>query len=225
MVITADRRCRAQSRRRRVQGYNLVILMVAVTVMTILVAAALPSWSTAVRRDKEEELIFRGLQYVEAIRVFQQRFGRLPSRIEELVEVEPRCIRQLWPDPFTGKRDWVLLRGEVPAGAAGETPPPEDPEGRPSDENLPDPTVAQGPIRGVRSRHRGDSLKTFFDKDRYEQWVFSLEMLTGGGAITGVAPGGVTQGARLNVRWLGRPFRPGVQPQGANPSDEEGGGG
>ncbi|HEX2251775.1 MAG TPA: hypothetical protein VHQ65_00740, partial [Thermoanaerobaculia bacterium] len=51
-----------------------------------------PAWSKMAQREKEEELIFRGLQYAEAIRVFQRKFGRYPTRLEELIEVEPRKI-------------------------------------------------------------------------------------------------------------------------------------
>ena len=92
------------------------------TVLSILVAAALPLWSHGDPRDKEEELIFRGLQYAEAIRVFQHRFGRLPVRLEELIEVEPRCIRQLWKDPMTEDGSWAL----VFAGSRGGAGAPRD---------------------------------------------------------------------------------------------------
>jgi type II secretory pathway pseudopilin PulG len=88
-------------RRKREAGYNLVMLMVAITVLNIMVALALPTWTEMIQRDREEELISRGFQYVEAIRVFQNRFQRLPVRLEELVEVKPRCIRRLWKDPMT----------------------------------------------------------------------------------------------------------------------------
>jgi type II secretory pathway pseudopilin PulG len=184
--------------------------MVAVTVMMILVAAALPAWSHAVRRDKEEELIFRGLQYAEAIRVFQQRFGRLPVRLEELIEVEPRCIRQLWPDPFTGERDWVAVRTNVPTDAQ-QAPPDGREEEEPPDENLPEGEAGLGPVRGVRSRHRGEALKVFFDKDRYEQWLFTVELLLPQAAQgPGGDPGAAPPGVKLRARWLGRPFREGL---------------
>ena len=61
-------------------GYNLVVLMVVVAVVNIGIAAALPMWSKVIQRQKEDELIFRGLQYAEAIRVFQIRTGRFPTR-------------------------------------------------------------------------------------------------------------------------------------------------
>ena len=84
------------------------------------VTAVLPLWSTQIKREKEDELIFRGLQYAEGIRIFQQRFGRLPLRLQELIEVEPRCIRQLWKDPITDSLDWGLVIG---AGVPVTMPP------------------------------------------------------------------------------------------------------
>ncbi len=102
--------------RRGEDGYNLVFLAVAVTVLNIMVAVALPAWSHIIQRHKEEELIFRGLQYAEAIRVFQIRQNRLPVRLEELIEVEPRSIRQLWTNPLAEDGAWLLL----PAQQAGQ---------------------------------------------------------------------------------------------------------
>ncbi len=91
------------------EGYNLVMLVVAITVLNILVALILPVWSHRIRREKEEEAIFRGLQYAEAIRVFQLRFGRFPTALKELIEVEPPSIRQLWEDPLTDHGEFGLL--------------------------------------------------------------------------------------------------------------------
>ncbi len=94
---------------RREGGYNLVILMVVITILNLAVAISLPLWSQLIQREKEEELIFRGLQYAEAIRVFRTRFQRPPVRLEELVEAKPRCIRKLYPDPMTDDGQWQLL--------------------------------------------------------------------------------------------------------------------
>jgi type II secretory pathway pseudopilin PulG len=108
----------------RQQGYNMVMLMIAITVLNIMVAIALPMWSQEIQRDKEEELISRGFQYVEAIRVFQNRFQRLPVRLEELIEVKPRCIRRLWKDPMTDEKMQPVFQNE---GQAVTPPPPENP--------------------------------------------------------------------------------------------------
>jgi len=102
------------------RGYNLVMLMIAITVLNIMVAVSLPMWSQEIQRDKEEELISRGFQYVEAIRVFQNRFQRMPVRLEELLEVKPRCIRRLWKDPMTDEKLLPVFQNEGQA----LTPPP-----------------------------------------------------------------------------------------------------
>ena len=100
---------RPVSKRRGEAGYNLVILVVAITVMGIMLAVALPSWSSVIRRDREEELIFRGFQYAEAIRCFNRRYHRYPVKLAELMETSPRSIRQLWKDPMTEDGKWRLL--------------------------------------------------------------------------------------------------------------------
>ncbi|MBV8200213.1 MAG: type II secretion system protein, partial [Acidobacteria bacterium] len=90
-------------------GYSLVVLIMAISVLNIMIGAALPKWSEMIQRDKEEELISRGWQYAEAIRVFQHRFQRYPTKLDELIKVKPRCIRQLWKDPMTGSGEWTPI--------------------------------------------------------------------------------------------------------------------
>lgn len=113
---TGDRACRDRSAGERatrrgynLRGYNLVVLAVTVTLLNIWVATNLPLWSHQIQRDKEAELIFRGMQYAEAIRVFQARFNRYPTSLKELIEVEPRCIRQLWENPMREDGRWGLI--------------------------------------------------------------------------------------------------------------------
>ena len=217
-------------------GYNLVILMVTLTLLNIALAIALPKWSHVIRREREEELISRGFQYAEAIRIFQNRFQRLPVRIEELAEVEPRSIRKLWKDPMTDDGKWVL----IPPGGQGQPLTPqtgpdgqplpgtgqEDPEGRqPDDDEEIDPgtgigekkgIVQVGPFTGVHSRSGKESILIFNGRTRYDEWQFTLEMIQ---ALLGmgtrpdqVAPGRNVVGGdptripNLSTRWLGRPL-------------------
>ena len=206
-----------------------MILVVAITVMNILVAAAIPLWRTAIRREKEEELIFRGIQYAEAIRVFHQRQGRLPVRLAELVEAKPRCIRQLWVDPITGKNDWVPIRVGMPGGEGQPTPPEGQPqvddEGRPvppsaGGPSTPDGSVGLGAIRGVRSRSKEKSIKTFFGQQQYDQWQFTIEAVHFGVGIANVGGVGVPEPSRpaSPLRWVGRPFRQNLLPPGSIPA-------
>lgn len=110
----------------RERGFTLVALMIALIVLNVAVATAMQLWSKVAQREKEEELIFRGLQYAEAIRVFQRRFDRPPTTLEELMEVRPRVIRQLWTDPLSESGEWIpILAGsgsEATALAQGTGP-------------------------------------------------------------------------------------------------------
>lgn len=201
------------------------MLVMLITVMNIVVAITLPLWSGVIRRDKEEELISRGLQYAEAIRVFQRRFGRLPVQLDELVKVEPRSIRRLWEDPMTGKADWILILEGAPPGmpggavvidpTTGEPVPqpggldPQNPSGTGDGEPPPQPV---GPIRGVRSRATGEAFHVFLDQSDYGSWEFRSDIFN----RFRVAPSenGIP---RMSALTLGRPFRYTVQGGPQNP--------
>lgn len=224
-------------KKRSEAGYNLVILMVTMTLLNIALALALPKWSHVIRREREEELISRGFQYAEAIRIFENRFGgRLPVRIEELIELEPRSIRKLWKDPMTDDGRWVL----IPPGGQGQplTPQPldpnQDPDGRgePDDDEEIDPNtgigekkgiVQIGPFSGVHSRSSKESILIFNGRTRYDEWQFTMEMIKAHMASGGIGPGQNVVGVdyaripNLSTRWLGRPLPAFLMPQNGQP--------
>jgi len=114
------------------QGYILLFLLLffAILSITFLEVAKYDLQYTIqqIKRDREEELIHRGVQYSRAVRKFYKKFGRYPTRIEELENTNNyRSLRRRYKDPITGK-DFKLLRltdvqmfGSGPAGA-GLTP-------------------------------------------------------------------------------------------------------
>ncbi|MGD9345354.1 MAG: type II secretion system protein [Candidatus Aminicenantes bacterium] len=92
----------------RQKGYTLLILLFAVSVLSIGFIVAVPVWQTQIQREKEEELIFRGNQYVEAIRLYQlKKPGTFPKTLEELVE--EKCLRRLYKDPMTSHGEWNII--------------------------------------------------------------------------------------------------------------------
>jgi hypothetical protein len=102
----------AVRRRASEEGALLIILMVGVAVTMVGLAVAFQTWSTIWRRDNEEELIFRGKQYVEAIRAYRVEQGKLPLNLEELMKPGPRqvrYIRKLFKDPMKKNAKWGLL--------------------------------------------------------------------------------------------------------------------
>ena len=225
-------------------GYNLVMLMVLLTVLNIAVAASLPAWSGMIRREKEEELVFRGLQYAEAIRVFQNRFQRPPIRLQELIEVEPRSIRRLWKDPMTDDGKWALIPLQGPPtvemqqqqGRQEEKGVPEgkDENGREDGEDTSGDggfggpkkgdEVQIGPLKGVHSKSRKTSFLLFNGKDHYDEWWFTVDLFTqpaqtlGGDPTQNANAGGMT----MSSRWIGRPIPDFLQPrQGTGLPDDQ----
>ena len=106
------------------RGYILLMLMLFVALLAIAAGAVAPSIAFRVRRDREEEMIHRGVQYSRALRRFVKKTGRYPTRLEELENTNNiRFLRKRYKDPITGKDFKLLHVGEVQltstAGIAG----------------------------------------------------------------------------------------------------------
>jgi type II secretory pathway pseudopilin PulG len=84
------------------------------SLLVIGAAVVAPSLAFQIRRDREEELVHRGVQYTRAIRAYAKRTGRYPVRTEDLLGgPDLRFIRKLYKDPIT-KGDFKLLHlGDV----------------------------------------------------------------------------------------------------------------
>lgn len=200
---------RVAGNRRTSRGYTLVALFIGITIMLVMIAAVLPLASTQARRDQEEELIFRGGQYVEGIRVFRRRQGRYPNSLKEMMEIQPRCLRRLWKDPIRRSEEWGLiffgtpLGGLTPIGPKGGGPgPAPTPTPRPTPRPTPGwgapPTQPMGPIIGVYSLSTDKTLRVLWGKTTYDEWKFTEQTMgmvsaqpgPGYGGDTGLGPPG-----------------------------------
>jgi type II secretory pathway pseudopilin PulG len=103
----------------------MLTLLLAMALMVIFAAAILPSITFNIRRDREEEMIHRGVQYSRAIRAYYKKFGRYPTRIEDLESANnQRFLRKRYKDPLNCKNskceDFKLLHfGEVQLSLSG----------------------------------------------------------------------------------------------------------
>ena len=94
-------------------GGLLIILMIGVAVVSIGLGAAVQTWGSTWRRDQEEELIFRGNQYADALLAYRKEHGgQFPLNLEELFKQGPRrlrYIRKLYKEPIGKDHKWGLL--------------------------------------------------------------------------------------------------------------------
>lgn len=105
---------------RKTAGFTYVGVMVLVALVALAATAAVQVGDLARRRAAEEELLFVGKQYIKAFLEYELytpegNGNRAPARLEDLLR-DPRqpgvrrYLRQLYPDPITGKMDWELIR-------------------------------------------------------------------------------------------------------------------
>jgi type II secretory pathway pseudopilin PulG len=101
-------------------GYTLVMFVIVIAIMSISMGVAVQTASFQMQREREAELIFRGQQYVEAIRLYKTKYGRYPMRLKEIWEADPRVIRKKWKDPITDSENWGLIYLGQEGGALGQ---------------------------------------------------------------------------------------------------------
>lgn len=83
------------------RGYILLVLLLFVALLSIGFLAAVQRIDFQVKRDREEEMIHRGVQYSRAVRRYFKKFGRYPTRIEDLENTNNvRFLRKRYTDPM-----------------------------------------------------------------------------------------------------------------------------
>ncbi|MDB5807622.1 MAG: type secretion system pseudopilin PulG [Betaproteobacteria bacterium] len=111
---------------RRARGFILIALMIFIAVMAIVAGVAIMTGAQFQRRTSEEQLIFVGGQFRNAIQSYYDTgaelppgASRYPARLEDLL-ADPRSktlkrhLRQIYPDPLTGRLDWGTV--QAPGG-------------------------------------------------------------------------------------------------------------
>ncbi len=149
----------------RESGFTLLTLLVAMSVMIILMTAAFEMWSSVMRREREEELIFRGEQIVQSIRLYRKKFpGAFPPSLKMLHE--QKFLRRLYEDPMTEKGQWNLVL--LAPGAEKSFVLVPDTEHKAS---------GGQPLRivGVASQSKDKSARIYKEgADTYDKWLFTV---------------------------------------------------
>jgi type II secretory pathway pseudopilin PulG len=146
------------------RGVTYLLVMLAVVLIGISVTVAAKQWKTVVQREREADLLARGIEIQAALALYsaQQQKGLVvpstsgvpreiyPLTLEELTKQPKPVLRKAYKDPITGS-DWEFVR---------------DPTGR---------------IKGVRSKSKAEPFKQkdfppvvrhFDGLTSYHDWVF-----------------------------------------------------
>jgi type II secretory pathway pseudopilin PulG len=221
------------------RGYAMAALLVGLSIMAILMTMALPNWIHLVKREKEEELIWRGQQYARAIGLFQRKYANtFPPNVEVLVE--QRFLRKKYKDPITNDEFLPIpAAATMPGQRPGFTPDPNANPGKMGPQQQPPPQQqnqqpspfppmqpgaavmdggAQGRpgasigIQGVVSKSPDESIKVYNGRTRYNEWAFVYMA-----AAQRIGPGGQQMGPG------GQQLAPGSQgqsPPGMKPGQQ-----
>ena len=192
----------------------MAALLVAMAIMALMMTVAMPVWKQTAQREKEDELVFRGMQYVHAIALFQRKTANAyPPSVQVLVD--QRFLRKKYKDPITGD-DFQLLTAGQNAGAAGANP--QGQRGAPPGPTTPGQTPggaapasgqratapigtapiagigvsAAGGITGVASKSKDKSIRIYNGRTHYNEWAFIFTpqlQAPGAGAAGTAAPG------------------------------------
>jgi type II secretory pathway pseudopilin PulG len=207
----------------------MVVLIVGLSIMAIMMTAAMPVWRQMAQREKEAELVFRGEQYARAISLLQRKtVGALPPNFDFLVE--QRFLRKKFKDPITND-DFVpvLLSASAPAAApgpqrgspAGGSPPGAGRGGPPSAApagrgGAPGAATATG-ITGVTSKSKETSIRLYKGRNHYNEWLF---VFTPPAPRPGAGPPGA--GGRGGPPGSGPPGVGGPRGRGPGPGNPQG---
>ncbi len=97
------------AKRTRARGYMLLVAIVMVTVLSLVLAMTLVPIKTTATRMRERELVYRGEHIAAGIRRFYNKYGRFPYELDELIDQEPRFVRQVYKDPMAADGHWTLV--------------------------------------------------------------------------------------------------------------------
>jgi len=99
--------------RRRQGGYALLLVVFLTALLVVSTMSIGLRILTEGKREKEQEMIWRGQQYTRGIKLYYRKLGRFPNSLDDLIKPKVgtiRFMRQAYKDPMN-KEDgsWRLI--------------------------------------------------------------------------------------------------------------------
>lgn len=218
----------------------MVALLVGMSVMAVLLGAALPVWNKQAQREREEEYLFRAHEYARGVMKFQRRAGpgTLPPTLDVLVQ--QRFVRRKYKDPLSGEDFQPVFQtvnqpgqpgagafgaatpGAATPGAAGQGTGTTSPlGGTPTSGFGGTPTAGQGTpmpgagVIGVVSKSKKSSIKIWNGRTRYDQWAVTYQDVKPGKGLPPDVIQALGAGGAAGAGGFGQPVA--APTPGANP--------
>jgi hypothetical protein len=94
------------------RGYALLVIVFLLALLTIAVTTVATNVITDARREQEDEMIWRGKQYVRGIRLYYTKMHKFPTDLEDLYKPKTglRFMRKAYKDPMnTADGSWRMI--------------------------------------------------------------------------------------------------------------------
>lgn len=182
--------------RQRCGGFTYLAALIIIVIMGIMLGMMGQTWTTIMKREREEELLFRGMQIRNAIERWQTpRAGQtVVTPLKDLKDLvkDPRSLSTVrylrqdpnkdFLDPITGK-EWVVIKDPV-KGIIGVASSSEE-----------TPLRQKGFADKFAVPDSDTKLKAMFDafegKTKYSDWLFVYGQAQAQLSISGATGGGV----------------------------------
>jgi type II secretory pathway pseudopilin PulG len=153
----------SSSRKNATAGFTYIAALVMVVIMGIMLGAVGQSISIVMKREREKELIFRGLQYRNAIELWTRK-GAMPLLDLKYLVQDPRdpsgkekYLRKLYKDPITGE-DWKALVDPNTKEIYG--------------------VASTSNEEPMKKGNFPEEIKSFEGKGKYSEWEFVFKRIT-----------------------------------------------
>ncbi len=144
------------------RGFLYIMVLFAIVVISIMMLKTFESWEYIISRDKEEELIFRGEQIVNAITLYNKKKGAFPDSLKKLYE--EKYLRRLYKDPISEDGEWNIVSIPKKAGKEKYVVIPH---------TLWKSLKGSYKIVGVVSPVHKKGFRVYKEKEYYDEWLFA----------------------------------------------------
>jgi hypothetical protein len=115
--------------RGREGGYALMMVVFFIALLMIAAMAAGPRILQDGKREKEQEMVWRGKQYVRGVKLYYRKLGRFPTSLDDLTKPKTgslRFMRQAYKDPMNAEDgSWRLIYVGPAGQLIGSLKPPQ----------------------------------------------------------------------------------------------------